>query len=443
MIRRIFIIAGLVLVFFFGEIALTFSDRGNSFIVEDNEVAFSLKLENHYSDCNSTAVIDKYVESFLDRWQINGASVAITKDEELVYAKGFGFADIQKEEPVKPGHLFRVASVSKLITAAAVMKLYEDNLLDLDNKVFGPEGILDTAFYASYRDKRYEEITVKHLLNHSAGWSGRSGDPLFNSLYIARRLKVEPPLQTDHIIEYTLSRKLSFQPGTRYSYSNVGYAVLGKVIEVISGMPYEDYVILNILKPAGIHDMHIGKSFYHERYPNEVTYYTTGKPLKTSSFNGSGEIVPLYYGGNDIELLGPAGGWVASAPELVKLLTVLDGFDRQQDVLSNKSLMKMVNPDFAGYGLFGWRGTDLHGTWWRTGYLHGSTAMMVRQQNGLNWVILLNTTTYRQSGIQRYISSTMFTAIRKVELWPYLNLFLVDQEYPNSLAEISTATPLL
>jgi len=244
MLRRFLILAGLVIVFFFGEIALTFSDKGNSFIVNDNEVAFSLKIENRYSDFQSTEVIDKNVESFMDRWMINGVSVAVTKDEELVYAKGFGFADTERKEAVKPGHLFRIASVSKLLTAAAVMKLYEEQYLGLNQTVFGPGGILDTSFYNGSKDKRYEEITIKHLLNHSAGWSGIAGDPMFNSLYIAKRMNIDPPVNIDHIIQYSLSRKLHFKPGTRYNYSNVGYAILGKIIEVTSGMPYEDYVIL-------------------------------------------------------------------------------------------------------------------------------------------------------------------------------------------------------
>lgn len=443
MIHRFLIVAVLIVVFFFGEIALTFSDKGSSFIVEDNEVAFSLKLENHYSDFVTTEVIDKHVQSFMERWQIKGISVAVTKNEELVYAKGFGFADTDRKEAVKPGHLFRIASVSKLITAAAIMKLYEEKILDLDERVFGPEGILDTTYFYEYRDKRYEDITVQHLLNHSAGWSGISGDPMFNTLYIARKMKIDPPVNVDHIIEYCLSRKLNFDPGTRYSYSNVGYAILGKIIEIKSSMPYEDFVILNILKPAGIHDMHVGKSFFHERYPNEVSYYNAGEVRKTPSFNGSGDLVPLYYGGNNIELLSAAGGWVASAPELAKLLTVLDGFDRQRDLLQSETLEMMVDPEIAGYGLFGWRGKDMAGTWWRTGYLNGSTAMMVRQQNGLNWVILMNTSTYRQSRIQRYTSSMMFNAIRDVKLWPYLNLFLVNQDFPDPLPEIMASNPRL
>ncbi len=443
MIRKILVFSGLIVAFFFGEIALTFSDKGNPYILNDQEVAFSLKLENSYSDFAATEGIDAGVNNFMERWKIRGMSIAVTKDEELVYAKGFGYANTDKKETVKPGHLFRIASVSKLITAAAIMKLFEEQQLGLDDLVFGPEGILDTSFYAGYRDQRIEKITVRHLLNHTAGWSRLNGDPMFNSLYIAEKMHVDPPVNIHQVIEYTLTKKLNFDPGTRYSYSNLGYALLGRIIEEKSGIPYEDFVIMNILKPAGIHDMHIGRSYSHQQYPNEVSYYTDGKKTLTDAFDGSGKQVPLHYGGNYIELLGAAGGWVASAPELAKLMVVLDGFNYQRDILKSETLEMMVNPETAGYGLFGWRGRDQAGTWWRTGYLSGSTALLVRQQNGINWVVLMNTSTYRQSRIQRYASSMMFDALREVDLWPYLNLFLIDHEYPDPIAILSESNPLL
>lgn len=429
--------------FFFGEIALTFSDKGNSFIIEDEEVSFSLQLENEYSNFSQTEIIDKQVNTFLRRWGIQGASVAISKDEELVYAKGFGFADKENQESVKPGHLFRIASVSKLITATAILELYEEGALDLEDYVFGPEGILDTTIYPVYKDPYVEQIQVKHLLNHTGGWSRRYGDPMFNSLYIARKMNIPPPATIDDVINYTLSRKLHFQPGTRYSYSNLGYGILGKIIEKISGIPYEDYVTMNILKPAGIHDMHIGRSFEHEKYPNEVKYYSSGRVIRSYSIDGSGEMVPVHYGGNNIELLGAAGGWIASAPELCKLLTVLDGFEYQQDILDHETLEMMIDPDLAGKGLFGWRGADRYGTWWRTGYINGSSALTVRQENGINWVILLNSSTYKQSRIHRYTSAMMFAAVQSVELWPFLNLFMVDQAFPEPISDIPLSNPLL
>lgn len=443
MIRKIFLLIALIFILFFGEIAMTFSDKGNSYIIKDEEVAFSLKLENSFSDFKQTEVIDRNVETFIKRWRIKGASVAITKDEELVYSKGFGFANEERGEEVKPGHLFRIASVSKLITATAIMKMVEEGKLCLDDKVFGPGGILDTSLFSGYKDPRIDQICVKHLLNHTAGWSRRSGDPIFNSLYIARKMRVTPPATIENVIDYSLSRKLPYDPGTRYSYSNLGYGILGRIIEEKSGMPYEDYVILNILKPAGIHDMHLAKSFLHEKYPNEVNYYSTGHTLNIHAYDGSGDLVPAYYGGNDMQLLGAAGGWVASAPELVKLITTLDGFDRQQDILSEESLKRMTDPEEAGIGLFGWRGADHAGTWWRTGYINGTTALVVRQHNGINWAILFNTSTYKESRIQRYMSSMMFSAINQVELWPFLNLFLVDQDYPRPISEIPESNPLL
>ena len=433
----------LLFLFFFGEIALTFSDKGYPSLLNDKEVPFSLLLDNQYSEFQETDIIDKNVNAFLKRWKIYGASLAITKEERLVYAKGFGIANKETGEEVKPGHLFRIASVSKLITAVAIMKLYEDGILDLDETVFGVDGILNDPVYMIYKDKRMEDITIRHLLNHTAGWSRYSGDPMFSSLYIARKMDVEAPARFSEVLQFALSRRLDYKPGTRYSYSNLGYGILGEIIARKSGMAYQDYVVMNLLKPLDIHDMHIGKSFYHDKYTNEVRYHSSAGKMTTHSLNGSGEVVPIYYGGNNIELLGPAGGWVASAPELIKFLTAVDGFPEQPDILKPETIKQMVNPDLAGKGLFGWRGSDSYGTWWRTGYLTGSSALMVRQKDGLNWVVMMNTSTYKHSRIHRYVSSMMFNAVNRVDEWPAIDLFSMDTDSPNPIAEIPATNPKL
>ncbi len=429
--------------FFFGEIAMTFSDKGYPSLLNNEEVPFSLLLDNQYSDFEGTEIIDRQVKAFIHRWKIEGASLAVTKDERLVYAKGFGTANKETGEEVKPGHLFRIASVSKLITAVAIMKLYEEGSLDLDETVFGKNGILNDSLYSTYKDPRVEDITVRHLLNHTAGWSRNSGDPVFSPLYIARKMNVPAPASIKNIIHYSLSLSLNSRPGTKYNYSNFGYAVLGEIIEERSGMPYQDYVVMNLLKPLGIHDMHIGKSYYHEKYPNEVRYHSSAGKMTTYDMGGTGEIVPIYYGGNDMELLGPAGGWVASAPELVKFMTAIDGFNDQPDILSSETIASMSNPNIAGKGLFGWRGSDSYGTWWRTGYLTGSSALIVRQNDGLNWVILTNTSTYKHSRIHRYESSMMFGTINKVNQWPVFDLFSMEEAQPGPIAEIPTTNPKL
>ncbi len=80
-------------------------------------------------------------------------------------------------------------------------------------------------------------------------------------------MNVKAPVSFENVLQFALSRRLNYKPGTRYSYSNLGYAILGEIIERKSGMPYQDYVVMNLLKPLDIHDMHIGKSYYHEKYP--------------------------------------------------------------------------------------------------------------------------------------------------------------------------------
>jgi CubicO group peptidase (beta-lactamase class C family) len=442
-VKKLLVFIALLILFFFGEIAVSFSDKGYPSLLDSEEVPVSLMLDNEYSDYIGTREIDREVNSFIKKWKIEGASLAVTKDEKLVYAKGFGIANSETGEEVRPGHLFRIASVSKLITAVAIMKLYEDGKLDLDERVFGEDGILNDSIYRDYRDQRVEKITVRHLLNHTAGWSSASGDPMFRSLYIARKMNVHPPASFNNILQFTLSKRLNYTPGTRYSYSNLGYAILGEIIERKSGMPYQDYVVMDILKPLDIHDMHVGKSYYYEKYPNEVRYHSAVGPMTTYDMDGSGQSVPIYYGGNDMELLGPAGGWVASAPEFIKFLTAIDGFPEQPDILRPETIAMMTDPDLSGQGLFGWRGQDNYGTWWRTGYLTGSSALVVRQRNGINWVVMINTSTSKHSDIHRYVSSMMFTAVNRVKEWPAIDLFTMETAPPSPITEIPATNPKL
>ncbi|MFW6327228.1 MAG: serine hydrolase [Bacteroidota bacterium] len=195
------------------------------------------------------------------------------------------------------------------------------------------------------------------------------------------------------------------------------------VIEKISGMPYEDYVKFALLEPLGIYDMRIGKNFANEKFSNEVSYYDKSTNADVYSFNGSGEIVPQAYGGNNIELLGAAGGWIASAVELMKFMVAIDGFNEKADILKPETIKLMTDISLNGSTLIGWKGTDGHGNWWRTGTLSGTTALILRQRNNINWVMLLNTTTKRRSRIHSDMSRLMFTSVSGVSEWPSEDLF--------------------
>ncbi len=416
---RIFIA---IIVFFFTDIIISFSDQSPRSTEYQNEADLLNMQGSNEIDYNYLHSIDSHVSSLIKNYNIKGASVAVCKDEHLVYARGFGYADMEEGSRVGPEHLFRIASISKLITAVAIMKLIEEEKLSLDDNIFGPYGILPYIHYPEYSDIRVEKITIRHLLNHTAGWSRKHGDPMFDQLNIARKFKVTPPISLDTIIQYMLSKKLDFEPGKVYSYSNFGYAILGEIISIKTGLSYEDYVLFNIMKPLGIQDMHIGRSYMHQKFPNEVKYYENNGYAKCFAYDGSGELVPRAYGGNNIELMAAAGGWIASAPELAKFLTAIDGSDNQPDILKKETIRMMIDPLIAGNGLFGWKGADQFGNSWRTGTLAGSTSLVMKQSNGIIWVVLLNTSVPYKI-IHNRIAGTMFTAQKYITEWPDINLF--------------------
>ena len=149
---------------------------------------------NEYSDLVETKRLDQTIERFMNQWEIKGASLAIMKDGKLIYSKGYGYADEENEVKTDVNHIFRIASVSKLITAAGIMKLIENGMLSLVDKVFGEEGILsDTTLYAPIKDKRVNNITVENLLRHQGGFTNRAGDPMFCPVAIAEKMNVPAP----------------------------------------------------------------------------------------------------------------------------------------------------------------------------------------------------------------------------------------------------------
>ena len=412
-------------VLFLGEIAISFSFKkeNDRNLPNSDIVPLSHKLSGYEFDDNSYHAIDSFVNKFMYQNKIVGASVAVAHKGKLVYAKGFGYASLEDTLSVQPEHLFRIASVSKLITAVTIMKLIEEEKLKLDSKVFGTDGILNDSLFLSYADKRVEKITIQQLLEHTSGWNNQKGDPVFNSLYVARKMNAPLPATPPTVIKYALSQKLDWSPGKNYSDSNLGYVILGEVIEKITGMEYEDYVQFAVLHPLGIYDMHIGRSYKEYRFRNEVTYYDLTHAPEIWSYDGSRKLVPIIYGGNPIELLGAAGGWVASAPELAKLMVAIDGFSSRPDFLSTQTIETMTYSAKRSRQLLGWRGSDGHGTWWRTGTFSGSTALLLRHHKDINFVILLNTGTYKESKIHNDISHTMFQAIHNIKTWPEYDLF--------------------
>ena len=380
------------------------------------------RISNHLSEFKYSDYIDRQFENFLKKWSMTGMSVAIVKDERLVYAHGFGYADREKAIEITPGHVFRLASISKLITAVAIIKLVENGKLSLDSKVFGENAILNDSIFYNPKDNRLKDITIRHLLAHSGGWSQRYGDPAFNSLSIAEKVGDTPPATICSYCKFVAGRNLHFTPGTSSSYSNMGYMFLGEVISKITGRPYDEYIRHEILIPNGIYDMHVGNSLESGRLENEVKYYEQEDSPLIPGFDGSNQLVPKVYGGNPIELLGPAGGWLASSVELARLLVLIDGNNLVKDIIPHRLLHEMVCRERTR-GPLGWLRVLPDGDWWRTGSMAGTSAMMKRCKNGIGWVVLFNSSSWKGTLFANEINSIMTKVIGHVKTWPDHDLF--------------------
>jgi Beta-lactamase class C and other penicillin binding proteins len=362
------------------------------------------------------AAVDKNIKTFITKSKIKGASLAVVKDGAIVYAKGYGYANVSSKEPVEPYHLFRIASVSKLITATGIMQLVKAGVLSLDQKVFGPEGILNDPVYCSYRDPRYEKITVKMLLNHSGGWSGKRPDPMFCKELVARTISKPLPLSFPDIVSYVFRNNLDFEPGLRSSYSNFGYVLLGEVIKKVSRMDYESFIRKKVFLPLGIKTAFLSNNYPDEKHPNEVSYYDLRGNGVVPAWDGSGEMVPRNAGGNDLRMLGPAGGWIASSVDIAKLLIGVAGYEKHNII--PKDLISEMTTRQTYVQPLGWIGSDNNGRYWRSGSLSGTSAMVVKEKNGLSWVFLSNTSTRAGNKLPHIIDAVVHSSISKVQTWP-------------------------
>jgi CubicO group peptidase (beta-lactamase class C family) len=401
----------------------------NSSVATEKLVPQNVRLNNSISAGDEFAGAEKTVNYFLRKWSIAGASIAISKDGKLVYAKGFGYADTTTRTETQPYNLFRIASISKLVTAVAIMKLEEEGQLSLNDTVFGQDGILNDPYFNDPKDKRVYDITVAHLLSHEAGWTQRYGDQMFMPIVIAEKMGVKPPVDTKTIVRFALDKRLHYTPGSGRAYSNLGYSILGLIIEKVSGMSYEEFCKTKVLEPLGIYDMTLAGNLPSEKAPFEVTYYEPSDVVLKPSIYGTGELVAPSYGGNDIRALGGAGAWLATAPDLMRLLLAVDGFKTRQDILGDESIRFMTDND-NGFAPVGWKATIYDGTWWRTGSFPGTAGMMKRQSDGVSWVVLFNSSAWNGPEIYSYINNMMYRVISQIKPWPENDLFTYSLPVP-------------
>ncbi|OON71088.1 serine hydrolase domain-containing protein [Hymenobacter sp. CRA2] len=380
----------------------------------------------------SMAGCDAAVRQFMQRWKIPGASVAISHQGRLVYARGFGYADLARTEPMQPAHLLRVASVSKPVTAVAIMKLVEDGQLTLNHKVFGPSGYLHSAYFTDViRDQRIYDITVQQLLEHTGGWNRNAGvdnfsssDPIDFPLHVAKAMEASNPVADSVLVRFVLSRGLNFTPGSRFAYSNMGYLILGKVIEQVTGQPYASWVQAHILTPAGIQEAHLGHNLLADKLEREAEYFSADT---RESCYGTGKRVAMPYGGWNLEAMNAHGGWLFSARDLVRLLLAVDGSPTRPDLLSATTLDTMATSDEPNKRYAkGWMVNKDRSNWWHTGSLDGSASCVVRTSAGYTWAIVLNGRAV-PNRFWHDLEELGWDCVRQVSQWPTYDLFPPEQ----------------
>jgi len=381
------------------------------------------------------AGFDKLMISFMKEHHVPGGALAVTKDGRLVYARGFGHADTGKMTPVAPTALFRIASISKPITAAAILKLVEEGKLKIDDHAFQILKLQPLIEDKKSVDPRLRKITIRQLLQHTAGWDrGKSYDPMFQSVKIARAMKVPPPANAEHVIRYMMGQPLDFDPGARYAYSNFGYCVLGRIIEKVTGQSYEAYVRQHILQPLGIRDMRIGHTLPAGRAAAEVHYYPDKDRTAPAVFASIlGRKVPTPYGAWYLEAMDSHGGWIASAPDLVRFASAFDDPGHSRLLQANTIQLMFARP--AGSAGFGKNGKPLDSYYacgwsvrpmgkagrntWHSGALDGTGTLLVRRCDGLNWAVLFNKW-HDQNGklLSDQIDPPVHAAADQVKRWP-------------------------
>lgn len=385
--------------------------------------------------------IDDVVRGFLQEQHIPGAALAITDKGRLVFARGYGYADLVSKQQVTPISLFRIASLSKPITAVAVLQLIEQGKLRFDDHVFDlleyePHFEKDATL-----DERYHQITVEHLLQHRGGWDRDvSFDPMFQSVRFANALHVPPPAQQEHVIRCMLGVKLDFNPGERYAYSNFGYCLLGRIIEKVTKQGYESYVREHVFAPLGIRTARLGATRTERGGSNdqEVRYYAPD--MQSSVFADSlGSTVPSAYGGWNLEAMDSHGGWVASAVDLVRFAAAFDDPTKCK-ILNAESIARMFAPP-AGwadtnkkpgettYYSCGWSNRPVDGKLElvdnsHTGSLPGTASLLVRRHDGRDLAILFNArSSPSASHVGQAISGRLAEVLERIEDWPDTDQF--------------------
>lgn len=341
------------------------------------------------------APLDAMMREVIEKGHVPGGALAVARDGQLLYSRGFGYADREAKVAMKPDALFRVSSITKPITAAAILHLVEKGRLKLDAEVMTVLGLQPPRGVKF--DNRWKRITIRNLLEHRGGWDSKeSDDPLYTSQDIAKELRVPFPVTAQATIQYMLRRGLDFEPGSKMAYSNFGYVLLGRVVEKLHRPGYEAYVKQHVFKPIGVTGPRLGKTLFSRKAANEVKYYskTTARGVVPPHV---GVKVSGPYGLFCLETMDSCSGWLSSAEDLVKF--ACDFVDPKKSKILNEASVRSMFERPEGekpdrYYAKGWLVRPLgdgRRTFWHDASIESSSAIVVHRADGITFAVAFNT----------------------------------------------------
>ena len=240
-----------------------------------------------YSQTNDD-IYRKFVDLFPSVKNIPSLSAAISKDNKIIFSGSAGFINIENDVPATTKSVYRLASISKSITAVAIMQLAEKGKLNLDE---------DITKYLPYFPKKKWPVTIRQILSHTSGLRTYRNEEEFNS-------KISFP-DIKSTVMYFANDTLQHQPGSKYLYSTLSYNVLAAIIEEVSGISFSNYIKEYIFKPAGMTTAYF--DFYNNIIPNRASGYQKNKYREI-------ENAPL----TDLSIKFPGGGFATSIEDLIK-----------------------------------------------------------------------------------------------------------------------------
>ena len=285
-------------------------------------------------------------------------SVAVVFQGQVIHT--FAASSTKSSRPAKVDTNFRIASISKILTAEAVLKLVDQGLLQLDEPIVGP--IADTIGLTLF-DERARNITIRQLLSHTSGISN------FLKIFFEAGFYDQMGMLTE-----TLGQPLATEPGSTFKYSNVNFVLLGKAIELATGIAYQDAVKELVLDPLGLNSFRMVGTY--EFGPSDALHAVSGNRTY-------------------MEQLGPAGAWVATASDVAKMIASINARSPSPHVLSKESMKLMNTPatpqgvtPLWDYGL----GLRLFasGEWGHSGSIENVHAMAIHRPDGLSVSVLVN-----------------------------------------------------